>query len=377
MEIDGLWSVARPVGIGLAMIGIAWIVLAMGKVILFLVCPSLFPSITRSCLYYGRVRHTRLKGGAVHRLDYPIFFAYLDLQEVQDIGWSFWPIFASNQPYITFCSFDHRHHLKDVRHASPSTTTTLPFLDVVRTFVSRTSGGKLNHRHYHDVQILTHLTYFGYCFNPISIYYLKGTDDPHKTVAVIAEVSNTPWMEMHSYLLHQNIPGVESYQYTEAVGSTGTTVGKVDAVWKKEFHVSPFMEMDYQYAFTFHEPSERVVVTSRMLKISTQEVWFTASFELQRIAFTPLNLLYVLIFYPLQTRLIQVYIHYEAFLIFWKGVPTFDHPKGTDVDFGLGITGARIGAVLWFLIAPFYYIFSFVSSPRTNCRETDKKTKQK
>jgi hypothetical protein len=31
--------------------------------------------LKNSCFYCGRVKHTRLKGGAVHHLDYPIFFA--------------------------------------------------------------------------------------------------------------------------------------------------------------------------------------------------------------------------------------------------------------------------------------------------------------
>ena len=84
-------------------------------------------------------------------------------------------------------------------------------------------------------------------------------------------------------------------------------------------------------------------------------MWFTANFELQRLAFTPMNLLYVLVFYPLHTRTIQVLIHWEAVKLFWKGVPTFEHPHGVDVDFGFGVTGKRLGAVLWVLIAPFYY----------------------
>ena len=32
---------------------------------------------TKSCLYYGRVAHARLKGGAVHKFNYPIFLAYM------------------------------------------------------------------------------------------------------------------------------------------------------------------------------------------------------------------------------------------------------------------------------------------------------------
>ena len=79
-----------------------------------------------------------------------------------------------------------------------------------------------------------------------------------------------------------------------------------------------------------------------MTKLSTNEVWFTVNFELKRVSFTPLNLLYVLLFYPFYTRVIQVLIHYEAVKLFLKGIPTFNHPKGTPVEFGLGITDKKI-----------------------------------
>ena len=79
-----------------------------------------------------------------------------------------------------------------------------------------------------------------------------------------------------------------------------------------------------------------------MTKLSTDEVWFTVSFELKKIQFTPLNLLYVLLFYPLYTRVIQLLIHYEAVKLFLKGVPTFNHPKGTPVEFGFGLTDKKL-----------------------------------
>ena len=81
---------------------------------------------------------------------------------------------------------------------------------------------------------------------------------------------------------------------------------------------------------------------STMTKLSTNEVWFTVNFELNRVPFTPLNLLYVLLFYPFYTRVIQILIHYEAVKLFMKGIPTFNHPKGTSVEFGFGITDKKI-----------------------------------
>lgn len=136
-----------------------------------------------------------------------------------------------------------------------------------------------------------------------------------------------------------------------------------------EFHVSPFMEMDYRYAFQFSLPKETVSVRASMHKIPTNEIWFTARFDLQRMDFSPWNMLYVLVYYPLHTRLIQVWIHWEAVLLFLKGVPTFEHPQGADVDFGLGITGKRLGWVLYILTWPATAVYSLLILSRSHSKQ--------
>ena len=47
------------------------------------------------------------------------------------------------------------------------------------------------------ISILTHLRTFGYCFNPVTFYYLwaDGQETPH---AVMAEITNTPWGEKYA-----------------------------------------------------------------------------------------------------------------------------------------------------------------------------------
>ena len=41
------------------------------------------------------------------------------------------------------------------------------------------------------IRLLTHLRYFGYCFNPVSFYYCFNDAD-EKVEAIMAEVTNTP-----------------------------------------------------------------------------------------------------------------------------------------------------------------------------------------
>ena len=60
----------------------------------------------------------------------------------------------------------------------------------------------------------------------------------------------------------------------------------------------------------------------------------------------------------------QIWIHIEAAKIFFKGVPnlTFEHPEGTDVDFGWDITGKRLGNLLWTLWQPAHNLGLLVES---------------
>lgn len=368
MLLDNLVVYMKLVGVGLLLVLTLFCVLAAIVVLRQFCWSTSFPSLQHSCLYYGRVQHTRLKGGAIHHIDYPIFFCYLDLFEAECMKWSFWPIFKVNSPSYSFCSFDYHQHLKDFRGKNSTKTLHEDMVEFCKQKSTKPDEVKRL-----EARVLTHLTYFGYCFNPISIYYLFDTVK-HTFEAVIAEVSNTPWIEMYSYFLHESVPTVEirRTQASQNVDEKSSNIEKqtktccIQAKWKKEFHVSPFMEMDYHYVFEFFEPKERVVVRSKMLKDSTNEVWFTANFDLTRLPFTPINLLYVLIFYPLQTRLIQVYIHYEAFWLLWKGVPFFNHPQGTDVDFGWGITGERLAQVLWIFYYPIYKLYQLFTVQKSS-----------
>lgn len=79
------------------------------------------------------------------------------------------------------------------------------------------------------VTLLTHLTYFGYCFNPVSFYFIfrEGTPDSTTTTTtttgisgvhtIVTEVSNTPWNEQHRF----NISLVAVYRtYCQYYNST-------------------------------------------------------------------------------------------------------------------------------------------------------------
>ena len=78
------------------------------------------------------------------------------------------------------------------------------------------------------IRLLTHLRYFGHCFNPVSLFYcLDAANSCVETV--VAEVNNTPWYERYCYVL------------TEGLNDTAEPWKHYR--FKKSFHVSPFIGM--------------------------------------------------------------------------------------------------------------------------------------
>ena len=193
----------------------------LGLVMLTILALRHHGELSSSCLYKGFVSHTRLKGattGKTHSLNYPLFFSCIDLEEVHQVKWKLWPIFVANdfihRSSFCFSSFDGKDHLKG--HQSENTL----YERAKQFLISKCSNIE---NQIGKIKLLTHLTYFGYCFNPLSIYYVYKKDSPEELLCVIAEVSNTPWIEQHSYALHESVPGVEITQSNDTF----------HAVWNK------------------------------------------------------------------------------------------------------------------------------------------------
>ncbi len=74
----------------------------------------------------------------------------------------------------------------------------------------------------------------------------------------VFQVSNTPWIEMHSYVLSHTSAGVMSEVCEEE--------GRLSFHFQKSFHVSPFMDMDHKYNFAFTDLGENAICDITMCK---------------------------------------------------------------------------------------------------------------
>jgi DUF1365 family protein len=248
-----------------------------------------------SCLYVGRVRHRRFRP-VEHAFELPLFMMYLDLAELDAVFRGRW-LWSARRPALA--RFRREDHLGDPE---------VPLDEAVRDLVAERSGRRPDG----PVRLLTHLRYAGFVFNPVSFYYCW--DRAGRLDSIVADVTNTPWNERHQYVL-----------------PAGGARGPLRFLTPKEFHVSPFMEMDLDYAWTLEEPGERLALRIENRAPGGAPL-FDAVLALRRREITGASLAASLARFPLMTLQVVAAIYWQAFRLHRKGAPTFAHPaRGLEI----------------------------------------------
>lgn len=247
----------------------------------------------KSCIYEGSIRHRRF-APIENSFRYPLFFFYLDLEELNWVfqGQPFFGVDSSN-----LAVFRSRDHLFP---------TDLPLNEAFRDFVREETGLSLEG----PVRLLTHLAYFFYCFNPVSFYYCFSKDEESLDL-IVAEVNNTPWGERFFYFFSRedNLAREPRKRYRFA----------------KAFHVSPFFDVDLDYDWRFNLPQSRLN-THFILEDRGQKV-FDATLTTERKDLSQVNLTSYLLRYPFLTLRVIFRIHWQAVRLWYKGATFYRHPK--------------------------------------------------
>ncbi|MFG2617689.1 DUF1365 domain-containing protein [Streptomyces sp. NPDC048507] len=152
------------------------------------------------------------------------------------------------------------------------------------------------------VLMLAHARVFGYVFNPLSVYWCHGPDGALRQI--VAEVHNT-YGERHCYLL----------------GPESADEGRVP----KEFHVSPFLEVDGDYLMRLPEPGERLALTVQLAG-GADGARLTATVRGRRRPGGARGLLRAALRHPWSTAAVTVGIRFHGIRLWLRGVPVQPRP---------------------------------------------------
>lgn len=241
-----------------------------------------------SAIYQGWVRHRRHQP-KVHSFCYAVYMMYLDLSELDRVfnGALVW---SSCRPALAY--FKRSDFLGDANQ---------PLDHAVRARVQALEGVYPTGA----IRMLVNLRYFGLNFNPICTYYIF--DDNDNVQFIVAEVSNTPWKERHTYVLNCD-----------------TNKKKQRLRFDKTFHVSPFNPMNHSYQWYSNRPDKHLNI--HMQNWLEDDLIMDATLCLTRREITPASLWSVLLSYPVMTLKVVCSIYYEAIKLAFKKVPFCPHP---------------------------------------------------
>lgn len=232
----------------------------------------------RNAIYEGNVVHCRMTPKK-HQFNYKICYFYFDLNQTKEL---------ITIPLLL--GFNSKNYMNSTE---------------VRNHVSEAYGASAT-KEINRVFILTQLSYFGFCFNPVSFYYCFGADD--KLLYVVSLITNTPWGEKH----------INCFDFQKTNGNMQ---------FPKDFHVSPFMPMEIDYSWKFNDPKANIDILMSSQHQNEPNTFFFVDMKLTQKELNRKNVLLSFIQYPFMSFKTIFGIYWQAFILFLKQIPFHTHPN--------------------------------------------------
>lgn len=161
------------------------------------------------------------------------------------------------------------------------------------------------------VFVLTQPRSWGWLFNPVTFYFCFREES---LICVVAEITNTPWDEVHSYVLPVDGPNTGA-----AAGG-----GQWEFAFPKRFHVSPFLPMDLDYRWRVKISPESLEIAMHLFR-EERETFF-AGMYLQPRPLTARALRRGALRCPLQNLVTLARSYWQAFRLWRRGAAFHAHP---------------------------------------------------
>ena len=234
-----------------------------------------------SCIYSGFVTHRRFKPKR-HSFTYKTFSLLIDLNEIENLG-----------KKIKFFSYNKFNILSfyNTDHGPRDGSSLINWVKNTLTEAKINIGSG-------TIKLLCYPRFFGYVFNPLSIFYCY--DDNLQLKAILYEVKNT-FNEQHTYVF-------------SALTSSNLILHKCH----KKFYVSPFIEMKTFYNFRLLKPGKILKVFIK--QGDAEGTLLTACQVGKKVEMSSKNLFFQFLTHPLMSFKVILAIHFEAFRLWIKGV---------------------------------------------------------
>ncbi|MEY3907606.1 MAG: DUF1365 family protein [Burkholderiaceae bacterium] len=172
-------------------------------------------------------------------------------------------------------------------------------------FILKNITKKFNDKTKYTIYLYCTPSFFGYVFNPISIYLCK--DKKNKIKYVCYEVKNTHH-EQHCYF-------IKIKKNSE----------KIYSKLQKKFYVSPFLQMNLKYKFYLFNKKNIFLLNIDVYK--KNQIILKTGISSKTVALNNMTLIYYFIKNLFFAQKVIILIHYQAIKIFIKQKTFFSKPQ--------------------------------------------------
>lgn len=251
----------------------------------------------KSCLIRSTVIHKRFIPKK-YEFKASYFWFKLDLDELEFIEKEI-PLIGMNR--FSLYSFFESDHLKFHGHT---------LKNKVENYIKSKGFGDVS-----SISLITNLSFLGYVFNPVSFFLI---DLQSGEQLAIIQVGNT-FNEIKPFIVPP-----------ENFNDKG-----FDVSTKKLFYVSPFIQMDSDFVFSYKETEEDILIN--IDDFCEKELVLKAMMRGQKAELTFSNLVKLTLVYPFNTLKIIFLIHFHALVLFLKGIKYFKKTDHQDLQQGAQI----------------------------------------